>query len=296
MIIMNNASIAPSELIINADGSIFHLHLRPEQIASKVILVGDPERVSLIASYFESIEFDIQNREFHSITGTYQKKRISVISTGIGVGNIDIVMNELDALINVDFTTRTIKRELRHLQIVRIGTCGGLQKDTPLGSFVCTVKSIGLDGLLNFYEGRDKVSERDLEKSFLNHMKWDLSIGCPNLYVVNSDKELVNNIVREDMVKGITVTSSGFFGPQGRKIRMPLADPNQTSKIQEYSYNGLRVLNYEMESSAINGLAALLGHKAVTCCLVIANRYNQTSNVDYKNRMNDLIQLVLQRI
>lgn len=293
---MNNAFIAPSELIINTDGSIFHLHLKPEQIAEKVILVGDPGRVPLIASYFENIEYDIQNREYHSITGTYKKKRISVISTGIGVGNIDIVMNELDALANVDFTTRMVKKELRQLQIVRIGTCGGLQKDTPLGSFICSVKSIGLDGLLNFYEGRDRISELDLEKSFLDHMGWKGNVGNPNLYVANSDKELVNNIAGADMVKGITVTSGGFFGPQGRKIRMPLADPNQTSKIQEYSYKGLRILNYEMESSAVEGLAALLGHKAVTCCLVIANRYNQTSNVDYKSRMNDLIHLVLQRI
>lgn len=293
---MNNAFIAPSELIINTDGSIFHLHLKPEQIAEKVILVGDPGRVPLIASYFENIEYDIQNREYHSITGTYKKKRISVISTGIGVGNIDIVMNELDALANVDFTTRMVKKELRQLQIVRIGTCGGLQKDTPLGSFICSVKSIGLDGLLNFYEGRDRFSELDLEKSFLDHMGWKGNVGNPNLYVANSDKELVNNIAGADMVKGITVTSGGFFGPQGRKIRMPLADPNQTSKIQEYSYKGLRILNYEMESSAVEGLAALLGHKAVTCCLVIANRYNQTSNVDYKSRMNDLIHLVLQRI
>ena len=267
---------AESELLINADGSIFHLHLRPEQLADKIILVGDPGRVATVADHFEQKECDIQSREFHSITGTYQGKRITVISTGIGCDNIDIVLNEIDALANIDFQSRQEKDTLRQLEIVRIGTCGGLQPDTPEGTYIASVKSIGFDGLLNYYEGRNRVCDLALEQAFVTHMQWNLQKGAP--YVIDADTELIERIAGKDMVRGITVACGGFFGPQGRELRIPLADPNQNKKIESFVYNGLRITNFEMESSAVAGLARLLGHKAMTCCLVIANRRSGKAN------------------
>lgn len=284
----------PSELIINEDGSCFHLHLRPEQLADRVILVGDPGRVNLVAQHFDTKECEVSSREFHTITGTYKSKRITVLSTGIGCDNIDIVVNELDALANIDFASRTDKEEHRTLTLVRIGTCGGLQPETPIGTFVASVNSIGFDGLLNYYAGRDEVCDLDLEDAFVQHMNWYAKKGAP--YVSIADEDLISRIAGSEMVKGITIACGGFYGPQGRQLRMQIQDPDQNQKIESFRYGDLKICNFEMESSALAGLSSLLGHKAMTCCMVIANRYNQEMNTGYKNQIDDLIRLVLERI
>ena len=284
----------PSELIINPDGSAFHLHITPQQLAQKVILVGDPGRVALVASHFTNIECDVQSREFHTITGTYQGKRISVLSTGIGCDNIDIVVNELDALTNIDFETRTQKSPLRSLEIVRIGTCGGLQPNTPVGSFIISAKSIGFDGLLNFYAGRNDVCDLAFEKAFTQHMNWNPQLCAP--YVIDADKELTERIACNDMVRGVTIACGGFYGPQGRELRIPLADPTQNQKVENFEYEGWKITNFEMESSALAGLSRLQGHKATTCCMVIANRLIKEANPNYKNSIDTLIKIVLERI
>ncbi|MCI6727975.1 MAG: nucleoside phosphorylase [Bacteroidales bacterium] len=286
-----------SELIINPDGSIFHLHVRPEQLADKVILVGDPGRVALVASHFESKECEVESREFRTVTGTYQGKRITVLSTGIGCDNIDIVMNELDALANIDFSTRTDRPEHRTLELVRIGTCGGLQPFTPEGTFVASERSIGFDGLLNFYGGRDQVCDLAFEAEFVKHMAWKGNQCIPHPYVVRANAELIDRIAGEEMVRGVTIAAGGFFGPQGRRLRIPLADPQQNEKIMNFvSSEGKRITNFEMESSALAGLSLLLGHKAMTCCMVIANRVAGKANPNYKNSIDNLIRLVLERI
>ena len=291
---MEKRYFAPSELIINPDGSIFHLHLKPEHLADKVILVGDPGRVALVASHFENIENEVESREFHTITGTYQGKRITVQSTGIGCDNIDIVMNELDALANIDFATRTERDTHRALTLVRVGTCGGLQPNTPVGTFVASVKSIGFDGLLNFYAGRDEATDTDFEKEFKRQVEWNDAIGNP--YVANNDPQLVERIAGTDMVRGVTIACGGFFGPQGRRLLLPLADPKLNHKIEQFEYKGLRVTNFEMESSALAGLSTLMGHHAMTCCMVIANRLAGEANAGYKNTIDGLIKTVLERI
>jgi uridine phosphorylase len=283
-----------SELIINSDGSCFHLHLRPEQLADRVILVGDPARVNTVAAHFDSIECEVQSREFHTITGTYKGKRITCQSHGIGCDNIDIVMNELDTLANIDYTTRTEREEHRTLTCVRIGTCGGLQPFTPTGCFVASVKSIGFDGLLNFYADRNNVCDLELEEAFKKHMEWDPIKGAP--YVAVADAQLIDKIAQDDMVRGYTVACGGFYGPQGRELRAPIADPKQNEKIEAFEYDSMRICNFEMESSALAGLASLLGHRAMTCCMVIANRYAKEMNTQYKNSIDTLIQKVLDRI
>ncbi|MDD7658384.1 MAG: nucleoside phosphorylase [Bacteroidaceae bacterium] len=283
-----------SELILNQDGSVFHLHVKPEQLAHKVILVGDPGRVSLVASHFTDIEMEVQSREFHSITGKYQGKRITVASTGIGCDNIDIVVNELDALVNIDFATRTEKAEKTSLEIVRIGTCGGLQEYTPVGTFIVSEKSIGFDGLLNFYAGRNEVCNLALEDAFTKHMHWNPQLCAP--YVIEADEELTNRIGGDDMVHGITIACGGFYGPQGRQLRIPLADPDQNAKVESFEYEGMHITNFEMESSALAGLSKLLGHKATTCCMVIANRLIKEANTGYKSTIDNLIKEVLERI
>mgnify|MGYP004502254609 FL=1 len=293
---MTKKHFAESELIINSDGSVFHLHVKPEQLADKVILVGDPGRVALVASHFDTKECDIESREFHTITGTYNGKRITVISTGIGCDNIDIVMNEVDALANIDFNTREERATLRQLEVVRIGTCGGLQLNTPAGTFICAEYSIGFDGLLNFYAGRNAVCDLQMERALLNHLGWSGNMCQPAPYVVAADKELVERIAKDDMVRGFTVACGGFFGPQGRELRIPLADPHQNEKIESFEYNGMRINNFEMESSALAGLAKLMGHKATTVCMVIANRRAQKADTGYKSHIDDLIKLVLERL
>ena len=293
---MTKKHFAESELIINSDGSVFHLHVKPEQLADKVILVGDPGRVALVASHFDTKECDIESREFHTITGTYKGKRITVISTGIGCDNIDIVMNEVDALANIDFNTREERSTLRQLEVVRIGTCGGLQLNTPAGTFICAEYSIGFDGLLNFYAGRNAMCDLQMERALLNHLGWSGNMCQPAPYVVAADKELVERIAKDDMVRGFTVACGGFFGPQGRELRIPLADPHQNEKIESFEYNGMRINNFEMESSALAGLAKLMGHKATTVCMVIANRRAQKADTGYKSHIDDLIKLVLERL
>ncbi|PVX53666.1 nucleoside phosphorylase [Hallella colorans] len=290
---MNNY-FAESELIINSDGSIFHLHLRPEQMADKIILVGDPGRVDRVASHFDTKECEVNNREFRSVTGIYKGKRITAQSTGIGCDNIDIVLNEMDALANIDFKTRTAKPKLKSLTFVRVGTCGGLQPNTPTGTYVASVKSIGFDGLINFYANRDKHCDVALEKAFKEHVGWKDTMGNP--YVAPADKTLLDQIAANDMVRGYTVACGGFFGPQGRQLRVPLADPDLNKKIESFEYDGLRITNFEMESSAVAGLANLMGHKALTCCMVIANRLEKQVNSNYKNSIDDLIVKVLDRI
>lgn len=285
---------AESELIINPDGSIFHLHVKPEQLADKIILVGDPGRVALVASHFETKECEVESREFKTITGSYKGKRITVQSTGIGCDNIDIVVNEMDALANIDFKTRHEKETFKQLTFVRIGTCGGLQPYTPVGTFVASVKSIGFDGLLNFYAGRNNVCDLELEEAFKKHMNWSPLLSAP--YVIDGDKELIDRIAGEDMVRGITIACGGFFGPQGRELRIPLADPHQNEKVESFVYGDLRITNFEMESSALAGLSALMGHKAMTCCMVIANRVAKEANANYKNSIDNLIIEVLDRI
>ena len=285
---------AESELIINGDGSIFHLHLKPGQIANKLVLVGDPGRVNIVASHFDTKECEVSNREFHTITGTYKGKRVTCISHGIGCDNIDIVMNELDALVNIDFNTREEKDEHTTLELVRIGTCGGLQPYTPVGTFVCSEKSIGFDGLLNFYAGRNDICDLEFERVFRDYMRWGSLLCAP--YVVNCNKELLSRINQGDMVNGVTISCGGFYGPQGRELRIPLADSHQNEKIERFEFNGYRITNFEMESSALSGLSRLLGHKAMTVCMVVANRLAQEANVEYKNSIDTLIQKVLDRI
>lgn len=280
--------------MINDDGSVFHLHLQPEQLADKVILVGDPARVNTVASHFDSRECEVSNREFHSITGSYHGKRLTVVSHGIGTDNIDIVLNELDALANIDFATREERASLRSLTLVRIGTSGGLQPHVPIGTYVISEKSIGFDGVLNFYAGRDRVSDLAFERAFCNFVGWHPQWAAP--YVVDADRELVQRIGQGEMVLGVTISANGFYGPQGRELRLPLAVPDLNRRIEAFSYEGKVVTNYEMESSALAGLARLMGHHAMTVCCIIANRRAGEANVGYKGSIEGLIEKVLQRI
>lgn len=290
-----------SELIINADGTCFHLHLRPEQLADRVILVGDPGRVDLVANHFETRECEVANREFRTITGNYRAadgtiKRITVQSTGIGCDNIDIVVNELDALANINFQTREDHPEHRTLTLVRIGTCGGLHEDLPTGTFIASQKSLGFDGLLNFYDGRNRVCDLDFEAAFMAYMHWTGNQCIAHPYCIDNDSQLLEQIAADDMVRGVTIACGGFYGPQGRRLRIPLADPEQNSKIQSFSHNGLRFTNFEMESSAVAGLSALLGHRALTVCMVVANRKAKAAFTNYKGTIDHLISTVLERI
>ena len=285
--------IPDSELIINSDGSVFHLHIKPEQLADKIIVMGDPGRVTMTASFFDSIECDIQSREFHTVTGMYKGKRITAMSHGIGTDNIDIVITELDALANVDFKTREVKKEFKQLSIVRVGTSGGMQPHCPVGSFVVAEKSIGFDGVIHYYGGSADVREQEFEESFKKHVNWSPLHCSP--YVVDSDEDLVERI-GHDMIKGVTISAIGFYGPQGRYVRLPLADPELNSKIESFRFQGHSITNYEMESSALAGLGKMMGHKAMTVCAIIANRVALESNANYKVSTEDLIKIVLERI
>lgn len=286
--------ISPSELIINKDGSAFHLHLRPEQLADRLILVGDPARVSAVASRFEEKECEVSNREFHTITGRYKGKRITVVSHGIGTDNIDIVLNELDALANIDFTTREIKPDFRQLTMVRIGTSGGLQPYAPIGTYVAAEHSIGFDGVLYFYANTESVRDLQMEKELLRQLDWKVEGLRP--YVVKADPSLIEQITQGDMVRGMTIAANGFYGPQGRLLRLPLADPQLNPKIQAFNFEGHQITNYEMESSALAGLAALMGHRAMTVCCIIAGRVDNNMNTDYASALDNLIGTVLERI
>ena len=283
-----------SELIINSDGSAFHIHIRPDQLCDKIILVGDPGRVDLVASYFDEKTFEVSSREFHTIGGIYKGKKIMCISHGIGTDNIDIVVNELDALANIDFETRLEKPQHRSLTMVRVGTSGGLQPHVPIGTHVISDKSIGFDGVLNFYAGRNEVCDLDFEEDFCRSVEWNPLWARP--YVIDNNAELINRIDQGDMVRGVTISANGFYGPQGRELRIPLADPNLNKKIQDFKHDRFVVTNYEMESSALAGLATMLGHQAATVCMIIANRLAHHSNTNYKSSIGELIVKVLDRI
>lgn len=281
--------IEDSELIINGDGTIFHLHLKPENIADNIILVGDQNRVEAVANFFDTVEFTVQNREFKTVTGTKNGKRITVVSTGIGTDNIDIVLTELDALANIDLQTRLPKTQHRTLNIIRIGTCGSLQADIPVGTPVVTAVAGGLDGLLNFYKDRNKVCDLELEKKFQEHTKRSTLLATP--YFVKSSDVLLEKL--KSFRSGITLSAPGFYGPQGRVVRLDIVDPEINQRLETFEYNGLKINNYEMESSAINGLGRLLGHNTATICLVIANRRCKEFAPNYRNAMPDLISKIV---
>jgi len=286
--------IPESELIINPDGSVFHLHLLPEQLTDRIILVGDPARVDMVASFFDSKTFEVSSREFHTIGGTYKGKPIMCLSHGIGPDNIDIVINELDALANIDFATREVRDQKRVLTMVRIGTSGGLQPELSLGTPVIAEKSIGFDGVLNYYAGRNDVADLEFEKALCEHTGWNPLWAKP--YVVDADAELVEQIGHDDMVRGNTISAVGFYGPQGRELRLPLSNPNLNRRIEEFEHHGRRITNYEMESAPLAGLGRLMGHRCMTVCSIIANRFKTEANPNYKQGIRDLIATVLERI
>lgn len=286
--------IPESELIINPDGSVFHLHLTPAQLTDRIILVGDPARVNMVAEFFDTRSFEVSSREFHTIGGTYKGKTIMCLSHGIGPDNIDIVINELDALANIDFSTREVKDRKRVLTLVRIGTSGALQPELSLGTPVIAEKSIGFDGVLNYYAGRDSIADLDFEHAFCEHTGWNPLWAKP--YVVGADPELVERIGAGDMVRGNTISAVGFYGPQGRELRLPLANPDLNRRIESFRHEGRKVTNYEMESAPLQGLGKLMGHKAMTVCSIIANRFNTEANPNYKDGIRSLIATVLDRI
>lgn len=291
---MTKKIIPESELIINPDGTIFHIHLRPEQLTDNIILVGDPSRVDMVASFFDTKTFEVSAREFHTIGGTYKGKPIMCISHGIGPDNIDIVLTELDALANVDFATREVRDTLRRLTMVRIGTSGALQPELSLGTPVIAEKSIGFDGVLNYYAGRNEVADLDFEHALCEHTGWNPLWAHP--YVVDADAELVERIGRDDMVRGNTISAVGFYGPQGREVRLPLANPDLNRRIESFEYKGRRITNYEMESAPLAGMGRLMGHRCMTVCSIIANRFNTEANPNYKSGIRDLVATVLDRI
>jgi uridine phosphorylase len=284
--------IAESELIINPDGTIFHLHLYPDQIADRIILVGDPGRVKTIVRKLDSVEYMSANREFVCSTGKFRNQRITIISTGIGTDNIDIVMNELDALANIDLQKREIKETRRKLQLVRIGTSGGLQKNLPVNSWIVSRKSIGFDGMLAFYANRKKFCDLDFEEKFKEFIGW--SSDLPSPYVVNASEELLHRFSGEPFIQGVNISAPGFYGPQGRSLRLKPAYPEMNEMLEKFRFGELMITNYEMESSAIYGLSKMMGHEALTVCLLIANRQTRDANEDYHNQMEQLIEKVLE--
>ncbi|MBO5661693.1 MAG: nucleoside phosphorylase [Tidjanibacter sp.] len=286
-------TIPSSELIINSDGSIFHLHIKPEHLADIVILVGDPGRVEMVAGYFDEKECNIASREFRTITGTYKGKRMTVISTGIGTDNIDIVVSELDALANIDFATRQEKEQKRQLTLLRLGTSGAIQPDIPLGSFVFARSSVGFDGLLNYYEGRNGVCDLAIEQAFVEHTGWNPQLPAP--YFVDADRDLFDHF-KGHTVEGITIAAPGFYGPQGRWLRIAPADKQLNAKIESFSHEGRRITNFEMESSALAGLGKLMGHRAGTICTIIAQRAVKDMNTDYKPFVRQMIEMALDRL
>lgn len=286
--------IAPSEFIINSDGSAFHIHVRPDQLTDRIILVGDPGRVNMVAEFFDTKTFEVSSREFHTIGGTYKGKPIMCISHGIGPDNIDIVITELDALANLDFETREIKENFRQLTMVRIGTSGAMQPEITIGTPVIAEKSLGFDGVLNYYAGREKVVDQEFEDAFKKFVNWNPLWASP--YVVDADPELVAQIGKDDMVRGNTISAVGFYGPQGREVRLPLAHPTLNSLIEKFDFKGRHITNYEMESAPLQGLGKMMGHRCMTVCSIIANRMNNNANPNYKNAMHDLVKTVLERI
>lgn len=285
--------IDAANLIINPDGTIFHLHLRPENVADTVIMVGDPARTQMVAYRFSSIEFTAESREFKTITGICNNHRITVLSTGIGTDNIDIVVNELDALVNIDFSNRQPKPEPRSLRLVRLGTSGAIQPDIEIGTQVMATTSIGFDGLLNFYDGRNRVCNTAIEADFVKHMGWNPQKAAP--YFIDASPALVS-LFSDIATEGITISAPGFYGPQGRVLRLPIDDPAMLEKITSFRYQGRRISNFEMESSAIAGLAALLSHEAVTICTIIAQRAAGKSNANYQQYVDKMIDSALEKL
>lgn len=290
---MQQRVIPASELIINDDGTIFHLHLRPEQVADTIILVGDPARVEAIAKRFDEVECRASNREFNTVTGVYKGKRMSVLSTGIGIGNIDICVTELDALANIDFATRTVKEQHRQLTLVRLGTSGALQPDIELGEVVYARTSVGFDTLLNYYAGRNEVCDLEIEKAFVEHTAWSELLHRP--YFVNSDAELWEHF-KDSVTEGITIAAPGFYAPQGRYVRLQPADKDLNTKIESFRYKGRRITNFEMEGSALAGLARLMGHRATTMCTIIAQRIAKDAKTDYKPFVEQMISMALEKL
>lgn len=285
--------IPESELIINPDGSVFHLHIRPDQLADNIILVGDPGRVEMFRPLFDEVEAEGASREFVWITGRLGEKRLTALSTGIGCDNIDIVMTELDALANIDFETREVKPDHKTLTILRIGTCGAIQPEIPLGAFIFSHISVGCDGLLNWYSDRDSIALLDFEEAFKEHVHWDKHL--PDPYFVRASQKLIDRF-SDCTVKGMTVSASGFYGPQGRVVRQGLAMPNMLEDFETFEHAGYKITNFEMEGSAIAGIAAKLGHEAATVCCAIAHRYLKDANTDYKPRVNELVRLAFERM
>jgi len=275
-----------TELITNKDGSIFHLNLLPGDISDKIIIVGDPGRVDMLADMMQEVRVRKENREFKTATGTFENSEVTVISSGIGTDNIDILINELDALVNIDLQTGIIKEDPVSLTFIRLGTSGGLRSDIPAGSYVLAETAIGFDGLLHFYEGYDWILDTSLADALVEYLEWPDTLSYP--YAVNANKELIELFHKEDFKKGITISSPGFYAPQGRRLRLETFDNEINNKLSEFSFRGRTISNYEMESSAIYGLSALLGHKAVTICLVIGNRVTGEFVQDYKPLIKDL--------
>ncbi len=285
--------LAESELVLNPDGSIYHLRLHPDQIASDIILVGDPQRVEVVSGYFDHVEFKIQNREIITHTGTFRNRRITVMSTGMGTDNIDIVLNELDALVNIDLNSRTIKNTLTSLNLVRLGTSGALQPDIPLNAFVMSEYGLGLDGLMHFYHTDNPMFDHEINEAFRQYAQWPANL--PSTYVVRGSDYLRAKL-GEGMLKGITATAPGFYGPQGRCLRLTPGMEDINDRLEAFRYHRTSICNFEMETSALYGLSALLGHHAATICVAIANRPLKAYSKDYKTYMNQLIQLVLERL
>jgi len=285
--------IPSSELIINGDGSVFHLHLRPEQLARIVILVGDPGRVERVASHFDCRECRVENREFVTVTGSYRGERMTVLSTGIGTDNIDIVVNELDALANIDFVSRTEKERKTSLRLVRLGTCGAIQPDLRIGDRILSRISVGFDGLLNFYAGRDAIADAQMERAFVEHTGWRPSLASP--YFVRCSDELAA-LFADTTVEGMTISAPGFYAPQGRRLRLAPADGELNAKIETFRFAGRRFTNFEMEGSALAGLARLMGHEAVTICTVIAQRVALEMETDYRPFVDKMIEMSLEKL
>ena len=286
-------TIPPSELIINDDGSIFHLHLTPDQLADTVILVGDPGRVAMVSEFFDEVECRVSNREFNTVTGRYKGKRMTVLSTGIGIGNIDISVTELDALANIDFSTRQEKSEKRQLTLVRLGTSGAIQPDIKVGEVVFSRTSLGFDGLLNYYAGRNEVCDLALEKAFVEHTGWNPQLPAP--YFIDADTTLFEHF-KDVTREGITIAAPGFYAPQGRWVRLQPQDPALNAKIETFEYAGRKITNFEMEGSALAGLAALMGHRAATICTIIAQRVALDACTDYKPFVKKMIQTALDKL
>lgn len=287
------STFQPSELTLDKEGKIYHLGIGPEDVADTVILVGDPDRVKFVGTFFDSVRFEKQNREFCTLTGTYKGKELTVLSTGIGTDNIDIVLNELDAVVNIDLKEMVEKNEKKSLDLIRIGTCGALHADIEPGSHIISKYAIGLDGVAHFYEMPYTEDEKAALKSFYEVTNWNTRLNPP--YIKRSNDRL-RDLLKEGMEEGVTTTANGFYGPQGRAIRIPLSLPDFKENLRAYQWDGARATNLEMETSGLYALSSALGHNAVTVCLVLANRYSNKFEPNYKDKMANLIQLVLDRL